>query len=246
MLRSRTLLALLFALPLSLAAQTSHWDYEGKYGTTSWPRLSPENRICGTGHEQAPIDIRGARINKALKPITFGYAAGPMTLVNDGHTIVVTPTPGSYVLFNETRYDLVSFSFHHPSEITVKGKLSDMEVQLLHKSAEGKLLIFSIRLNEGTPNAVIAPLWEHMPKKAGTTDQVKDELNPAGLLPANRAYWTFTGSLTTPPCTEGVQWVVFEDEKDISRDQLKAFAALFKFNSRTLQNPHGRKIQAFE
>lgn len=246
MLRTRTMLALFIALPLSLAAQSAHWDYAGKTGPDAWPKLSPEYRTCGTGHEQSPMDIRGARLNKTLKPITFGYIASPMSLVNDGHTIVVTPTPGSYILFNDTRYDLVSFSFHRPSEETVKGKLSDMEVQLLHKSAEGKLLILSIRLNEGNPNAVIAPLWEHMPKKAGATDQVKDELNPAGLLPANRAYWTYTGSLSTPPCTEGVQWIVFEDEKEISRDQIKAFSTLFKFNARPLQNPHGRKIEAFE
>lgn len=241
------LLALLFALPLVLAAQSApNWDYTGKLGPEAWHKLSPEYRACGTGREQSPIDIRGARIDKNLKPITFGYIAGPMSLTNNGHTIEVTPAPGNYIIYNDTRYDLVQFHFHRPSEETVLGHLSDMELHLVHKSAEGQYLVLSVRLNEGAPNAVIAALWDKMPRKPGDTTKVSDLLNPTGLLPMNRAYWAFMGSLTTPPCTEGVQWIAFEEEKELSREQIKAFTTLYKFNARPLQNPHGRKIQAFE
>ncbi len=238
--------ALILAWPLLGAAQSAPWAYEGKTGPAAWAKLSPDYRACASGREQSPIDIRGARIDKALKPITFGYIATTMTVTNNGHTIEVEPAPGSYILYNDTRYDLVQFHFHHPSEETVLGHLSDMEIHLVHKSAEGKLLVLSVRINEGAPNAVIASLWEKMPKKAGETVKITSELNPSGLLPVNRAYWAFMGSLTTPPCTEGVQWIAFEQEKELSRVQIKAFATLYKFNARPLQNPHGRKIAAFE
>jgi carbonic anhydrase len=250
MIRMRLAPAFLLALPLALTAQSAPqsapWSYSGKTGPAYWPKLSPDYAVCGEGHEQSPIDIRGAHLNKALKPITFGYIASPASITNNGHTIEVTPAPGSYILFNDTRYDLIHFDFHRPSEHTVKGKLSDMEIHLLHKSAEGKLLVLSVRINEGNPNAVIAYLWAHLPQKPGETEKVSEMINPGGMLPVNRAYWTYKGSLTAPPCTEGVRWIVFEDEKELSRDQIKVFSALFKFNSRTLQNPHGRKIEAFE
>jgi len=121
-------------------------------------------------------------------------------------------------------------------------------VELLHKSADGKLAVVEVRLGEevGSPNAVLATLWEHLPKTAGQTDKVTDLVNAGGLLPADRGYWTYSGSLATPPCTEGVRWFVFEQEISIGRDQLRAFAALFKINSRPLQDAHGRHIEANE
>ncbi len=242
----------LISLPLTLAGQAAstesgaHWDYTGKLGPAAWPKLSREYKTCGTGKQQSPIDIHNAKLNKALKPIEFHYIAGPMSLVNNGHTVQVNVAPGSYMIANGTRYDLVQFHFHHPSEETVKGKLSDMVVHLVHKSADGKLAVIAIRLNEGAPNAVLATLWEHLPKTNGATDKTSENVNAAGLLPVDRGYWTYTGSLTVPPCTEGVQWFVFEQEKELSREQLRAFAALYKFNARPLQNPHGRKIEASE
>ena len=247
-LRALLLFTSLIAFPLTLSAQDAGaaWDYTGKRGPEAWAKLDPAYKACSAGKEQSPLDIRNAKRNKALKPIEFHYIAGQATLENTGHTVKVTVAPGSYMIANGTRYDLVQFHFHHPSEETVKGKLSDMVVHLVHKSADGKLAVIAIRLNEGAPNAVLASLWEHLPTKVGATDKTSEEINAAGLLPADRSYWTYTGSLTTPPCTEGVQWFVFEQEKELSREQLRAFAALYKFNSRPLQNPHGRKIEASE
>jgi carbonic anhydrase len=169
-----------------------------------------------------------------------------MTLVNNGHTVQVTPAPGSYIVADGVRYDLVQFHFHHPGEEAVKGKLPDMTIHLVHKSADGKLAVIAVRLNEGNANAVLAGLWPHLPKTAGATDKMTDEMSPAGLLPTDRGYWTYEGSLTAPPCTEGVRWFVFEQEAELSRDQLRSFAALYKVNSRMLQSTHGRKIEASE
>jgi carbonic anhydrase len=235
-------------MTVKTAAQTTPWDYEGKRGALVWGKLDPSYKVCSHGHEQSPIDIRGARLNKALQPIEFHYIAGPVRLENDGHTIVVRVDPGSYIVAGGVRYDLVQFDFHHPGETPVKGKLTDMDVELLHKSADGKLAIVEVRLGEqvGNPNAVLATLWAHLPKTAGQIEKVTDLVSAGGLLPADRGYWTYTGSLTTPPCTEGVRWFVFEEEISISRDQLRQFGAMFKINSRPLQDAHGRRIEANE
>jgi carbonic anhydrase len=233
-----------------LSAQTvTPWDYEGKRGALDWGKLDPAYKACSQGHQQSPVDIRGAKLNKALQPIEFHYSAGPVTLEHNGHTILVHVNPGSYIVAGGVRYDLVQFHFHHPAEEAVKGKLTDMDVHLVHKSADGKQAVVAIRLSEDIttpPNAVLASLWPHLPNKAGTTEKVTEMVNPGGLLPADRGYWTYMGSLTVPPCTEDVRWFILEQEVTLSRDQLRSFAYLFKINSRPLQDLHGRRIEANE
>ncbi len=230
------------------AAQTAPWEYEGKRGELNWGKLDPAYQACSKGHEQSPIDIRGAHLNKALQPIEFHYIAGSVRLENDGHTIVAYVNPGSYIVAGGVRYELVEFDFHHPGEEPVRGKLSDMSVHLVHRSADGKLAILAVRLVEdaGNPNAVLAALWPHLPKTAGATEKVDELVSAGGLLPTDRGYWSYTGSLTTPPCTEGVRWFVFEQDLSLSRDQLRVFASLFRINSRNLQEAHGRRIEANE
>jgi carbonic anhydrase len=253
-MRFPALAALLLGFTTCAVAQTTPptgapWDYEGKRGTLEWGKLDPAYKACSHGHEQSPIDIRGARLNPALKPIEFHYISGPVTLEHNGHTIVVHVDPGSYIVAGGVRYDLVQFHFHHPGEEAVHGKLTDMNIHLVHKSADGKLAVIAIRLSEDRttpPNAVLSALWPHLPTTPGATQKVTDFVNPGGLLPPDRGYWTYIGSLTAPPCTEGVRWFIFEQEMTISRDQLRAFAALFKINSRPLQDPHGRRIEADE
>lgn len=224
----------------------AEWEYSGKRGPLNWAHLDPAYEACGKGKEQSPLDIRGAHLDKALKPIEFHYISGTMTLTNTGKTVQVTPPPGSYMIANGVRYDLVQFHFHHPGEEAVKGKLPDMDIHFVHKSADGKLAVLAVRLNEGNANTVLAGLWPHMPKTVGVTDKTTDEMSPAGLLPQDKGYWTYEGSLTAPPCTEGVQWFVFEEQTEISRDQIQAFGRLYKINSRGVQAAHGRKIQASE
>ena len=233
---------------IAAAQTTAHWDYEGKNGPLRWGKLDPAYSACSQGHEQSPIDIHGAHLNKALQPIEFHYTSGPVTLEHNGHTIVVHVNPGSYIVAEGVRYDLVQYHFHHPSEEAVRGKLSDMVVHLLHKSADGKQAVVAVRLKENMdqPNAVLATLWQHLPKTTGATEKVTDFVNAGGLLPADRGYWTYTGSLTVPPCTEGVRWFVLEEEMGVSRDQLRTFTSIFRMNSRSLQDAHGRRIEANE
>jgi carbonic anhydrase len=241
---------LVFGLAASVSGAQSgaHWDYYGKTGPLAWGRLDPAYQACSKGHEQSPINIRGAHLNKGLLPIEFHYIAGAATLENTGNTIVVHVVPGSYIMAGGIRYDLQQFEFHHPGETAVNGKLADLNVELLHKSADGKMAIIEERMvmDRSNPNAVLAMLWPHLPKKAGATEKVTDMVNPGGFLPADRGYWTYVGSLPTPPCTEGVRWFLFENDLTLSLEQLRVFEIMFRMNSRPLQDPHGRHIEANE
>lgn len=248
-MRFRALLSMSVAMAAPAWAQTTaHWDYYGKTGPLGWGHLDPAYRLCSQGKEQSPIDIRGAHLNKALQPIEFHYMAASAEVENNGHTVVVNVKPGSYIMANGVRYDLQQFHFHHPGEEAVNGKLTDMDIHLVHKSADGKLAVLAVRLTEdmGAPNATLAALWPHLPAAAGKTEAVSDMIDPGGLLPADRGYWTYMGSLTVPPCTEGVRWFVFEQPVTISRSQLRTFAAIYKINSRPLQDKNGRRIEANE
>ncbi len=240
---------LVFGAAAVAAAQSgASWDYSGKTGPLNWGKLDPAYKACSQGHEQSPIDIRGAHLNKSLQPIEFHYIAGPVKLENTGNTVRVYVDSGSYIVFDGVRYELQQFHFHHPSEEAVKGKLTDMVVHLVHKSADGRFAVIAVRfsMERGDPNAVLAALWPSLPSKAGQTTKIADMINAGGFLPADRGYWTYMGSLTAPPCTEGVRWFVFEDVLSISRSQLRAFTSLIPMNSRPLQDTHGRKIEANE
>jgi carbonic anhydrase len=233
---------------MAAAQTTASWSYTGRTGPVGWGRLDPAYSACSKGREQSPIDIRHARLDTALQPIQFHYIGGPVTLENNGNTVEVHVDPGSYIVVGGVRYDLIQFHFHHPSEHAVKGKLADMEIHFVHRSADGKLAVVAVLLNEDRdfPNATLSTLWEHLPATVGATEKITDMVDPAGLLPADRGYWSYTGSLTAPPCTEEVRWFVFQQQVSISRGQLQAFANLFKNNARSLQDPHGRRIEASE
>jgi carbonic anhydrase len=236
---------LLASASLAAAQSTAHWSYEGKTGPIVWSKLDPAYQACNKGHEQSPIDIRGAHINKALEPVEYHYLSGGVTVVNNGHALQVNVHPGSYIVTGGVRYDLIQFHFHSPSEEAIRGKFADMDVHLVHKSADGKLLVIAVRFlrDQDIPNALLATLTDNLPKKEGKEVVVTDMINPGGLLPADRGYYTYTGSLTTPPCTEGVRWIVYEQEMTMSRTQYRAFQSLYKINSRPLQDAHGRRIE---
>lgn len=248
-MRHTAIAVLVLGFAAVCVAQTgANWSYEGKTGPLVWGKLNPAYQACSKGHEQSPLDMRGARLNKALEPIEFHYIAGSMMLENTGRGIVAHVNRGSWIVAGGMRYDLVELDFHHPSEHPVKGKLSDMEVDLVHRSAEGKMAIVAVRLNEdrGNPNALLATLWEHLPKTAGATEKVSDMVSAGALLPGDRGYWTYLGSELTPPCSEGVRWFVFEQDISMSRAQLQVFQSLYRMNTRPVQDTHGRKIEANE
>jgi carbonic anhydrase len=248
-MRPSFLVAFVFAFATFSAAQNgANWTYEGKTGPLMWGKLDPSYTACSKGHEQSPIDIHGARLNKSLEPLEFHFIAGPVTLENTGRGIVAHVDPGSTMTADGVRYNLDELDFHHPSEHPVKGKLSDMEVDMVYRSDDGKTAVVAVRLNQDRdyPNALLATLWEHLPARPGTSTKVTDMVSAGGLLPTDRGYWTYRGSELTPPCTEGVRWFVFEEDLSMSRNQMRAFASLFKMNTRPVQDEHGRKIEANE
>lgn len=239
---------LLVSTTLSAAQSGAKWSYEGKTGPLAWGRLDPAYRACSNGLEQSPLDIRSTHPDKNLQPLQFHYVAGPVTLVNTGHGIQAQVDPGSTLTANGVRYNLVELDFHSPSEHPVKGKLADMEVDLIHRSDDGKEAIVAVRLNQdrGFPNALLSSLWPQLPAKANTSAKVTDMVSAGGLLPSDHSYWTYIGSEVAPPCTESVRWFVLAQELSISRDQFRAFYRLYKMNTRPAQNPHGRRIESNE
>lgn len=247
-MRLCAVLALGLGLATTATAQQPTWTYQGRTGPLNWGKLEPASRACADGHAQSPIDIRGARLNTALEPLKFHFLTGPVTLENTGNTIVAHIRPGGTFVGEGVTYQLEQLVFHHPSEHAVKGTLTDMDVDLMFHSNDGKQAAISVRLavEQGTANAAIATLWEHLPSTPGARAEITDTLNAGGLLPADRSFWAYTGSLTVPPCTEGVRWYVMEQPVSISREQLRQFVAIFRIASRPLQDRNGRKIEAQE
>lgn len=220
------------------------WTYEGKTGTAQWAKLSADYAKCGNGERQSPIDIRDT-ISADLPPIRFAYKPVPLSIVDDGHTIRVnTPDAGQITLDGE-EYDLLQFHFHKPSEEKINGKSYDMVAHLVHKSKTSKLAVVAVLLQAGAENKLIRTLWNNLPLDQDVPIN-KDEVNidPTLLLPSSRSYFTYSGSLTTPPCSEGVLWLVLKTPAAISSEQIASFGKIYKNNARPTQPSHGRIIKA--
>ena len=225
------------------AAHEVHWDYAGDAGTERWGALRPDFAACAEGRQQSPIDIRdGARLD--LEPIEFSYAAAPLRVVDTGHTIQVNVDGGRHIVVNGRRYDLKQFHFHKPAEERIDGRSYDMVAHLVHKDLDGRLAVVAVLFESGTENAFIRKLWPYLPLERGpetVMPDVKVELDK--LLPESRTYYTYMGSLTTPPCTEGVLWIVMKTPVQISPDQVAVFSRLYPMNARPIQAANGRFIK---
>ena len=239
--------AVLTPLP-SLAQWKTPWTYDGAAGPEHWGDLDPDYAACKTGQQQSPIDIRGAQ-RADLPAIRFEYKSGPLKyLINNGKTIRVNyhdaPGAGNFLVAGGTSYRLTQFHFHRPSEETVNGKPYDMEVHLMHESSGGKRAGVTVFLKAGESNATVQKLWDHMPQAEGKEQDIPGaEVDPAGLLPHNSAYFTYLGSRTAPPCTEGVIWFVLKKPVEVSPAQIAAFARLYPHDVRPVQPHNGRAIQ---
>ncbi len=224
----------------------SPWGYEGREGPEHWAGLSKEYSVCGTGTRQSPIDI-DETIQAGLEPIHFDYKNVRLEILNNGHTIQVNRGEGSSITVDGEKFELLQFHFHTPSENTVAGKPFDMDVHLVHKSAKGQLAVVGVFLKSGRENAVIAKLWEHMPGHAGDKKKVSSvSIDAADLLPADRSFSRFNGSLTTPPCSEGVKWFVMKTPVEISAAQVEQFAKVIGDNARPTQPLNDRFVLSNE
>jgi len=232
----------------SRAQWKTHWTYEGATGAEHWGDLDPEYAACKVGKEQSPIDIRN--VEKAELPaLRFEYKSGPLKfLINNGYTIRVNyhdiPGSGSFLIVGDKRYQLTQFHFHRPSEEYIHGKPYDMEVHLMHAASDGKVAGVTVFLKAGRANTTIQQILDHMPKTEGKEQEIAGvEVNPAELLPHDPAYYTYMGSVTAPPCTEGVTWFVLKTPVEISPEEIDAFAKLYPHDVRPIQPLNGRVVK---
>lgn len=226
------------------------WAYAGPRGPEHWGALDPQYALCGSGKAQSPIDIRAAQ-RAALPPLRFDYQRRPIGYVtNNGAAIRVNyhdaPGSGDYLLVGTRRYQLTQFHFHRPSEETIEGKRYAMVLHLMHRADDGEVAGVAVLLVAGRPNAALAPLWQHLPAQEGQLAVPGLELDPADLLPAARGYYTYLGSQTAPPCSEGVRWFVLKTPVEVSAAQIAAYARLYPHDVRPLQPRNGRSIQVSE
>jgi carbonic anhydrase len=220
---------------------SSHWSYEGETGPIHWGSLDPSYKLSDTGKEQSPVDITGSTVSELIQ-LKLSYKPTPLNIVNNGHTIQVNYEAGNTVQLNEKEYSLLQFHFHTPSEHTVKTEHFPMEMHLVHKNDDGELGVVGVFIEEGSKNEIIEKIWKQMPSESGHVDS-KDTVNVQGLLPENLEYHQYHGSLTTPPCSEGVYWIVLSTPIQASTAQVDVFKDLFKFNNRPVQPINDRQIK---
>jgi carbonic anhydrase len=221
----------------------AEWGYSGPDGPSHWGELSPEYSTCKMGREQSPINIGGGE-STTLPPIRFDYKSVPLKLVNNGHTVQVNYATGSTITVGADQYELKQLHFHRPSEDKISGHTFDMEIHLVHANARGELAVIAVLVEKGAANKAIQNIWAAIPKGPGPEREIRgSQTNASDFLPANSAYFTYRGSLTTPPCTEGVTWFVLKTPITISAEQVKAFGAAFRPNARPVQSLGSRLVK---
>jgi carbonic anhydrase len=226
------------------AADTTHWDYEGHRGPEHWGELTPAYATCRLGTQQSPVNIVKAH-KTHLPPLQVDYQNSPLHIVNNGHTIQVNFAPGSHITVADQTYQLVQMHFHVPSEEQIEGKTYDMVAHLVHRNREGKLAVVAVLFQQGREHAGLAQLHTHLPPQKGSEETSQHiMINASRMLPETLGYYTYEGSLTTPPCSEGVTWYVLRQPVELSAAQYAQFSSLYRHNARPIQPAHGRLIRA--
>ncbi len=221
----------------------AHWSYEGDTGPAHWGDLSPDFALCKTGKEQSPIDIDTASVQPGnLGPIEFHYRPlNGFQVINNGHTFKVPVDNGSYAVIGGKRYDLLQFHFHVPSEHTIDGEHVAMVAHLVHKAADGQLGVIGVLMSEGAANPALTPVWQHLPQDEGKASG-SATVDIMSMLPADKTYYNYSGSLTTPPCSEGVNWNVLKNTASVSSAQVDAFTRAFPKSARPVQPLNDRVV----
>ena len=221
----------------------AQWGYSGDIGPAHWGDLSADYALAKTGKQQSPIDIvPGAP--EEMPAITFDYHPTKIDLVYNGHTVEEMDDHESAIEIDGDRYVLQQFHFHSPSEHTVNGRHSEMEMHLVHKDGNGRLAVVSVMLQQGAENAAFGPIWSDKPTDANRKRESTVQVDVAKLLPADRGYYRYDGSLTTPPCSEGVLWLVLRQSVQLSKGQIDAFRAVISGNNRPVPPLNGRTVKS--
>lgn len=220
----------------------AHWSYTGDSGPAHWGDLSPAYILAKTGKRQSPIKIVNASM-RILPDIVFDYNSTSINILNNGHTIEVVYDTGSSILVDGTKYELAQFHFHSPSEHTIEGRHADIEMHLVHKDSQGNLAVVGVMIDSGKHNDAFEPFWSLLPETEGPAWWIIDvSVNADTLLPRERGYYRYDGSLTTPPCSEGVKWFVLREHVELSAEQVQTFRSIIKDNNRPVQPLNGREV----
>ena len=248
MRQMRYLLSVFTVLSLSCTAAFStehlqtHWAYSGEKGPENWAKIQKEFVLCKDGSTQSPINLSDL-VGADLEPITLSYQPFAPNMINTGHTVQVNVPEGNRFSIGEDVFQLVQFHFHTPSEHRIASKAFPMEVHFVHKRLDGVLGVIGVMVEEGEPHAEIARIWPYIPTQPGAAKQVADiMIDATKLLPKEMRYYRLMGSLTTPPCSEGVNWFILQDPITASKGQIAAFRKLFPMNARPLQHENHRLI----
>jgi len=228
-----------------------HWTYEGNTGPSQWGVLSPEFSTCGEGTSQSPIDITGAE-SVTLSELNSEFGAAELMIVhhehmadaiNNGHTIQINYTDGATIETEGKVYELHQYHFHGPSEHTVDGEHFPMEMHLVHQAEDGAFAVIGVFIEEGAHNAAFDPIWSNLPGQQGVENHFEHiTVDVDDLLPEGRTTYRYEGSLTTPPCSEEVQWFLGTEAIQLAADQIAAFTAIVEDNNRPVQPLNGRAL----
>jgi carbonic anhydrase len=236
------IIVVLCMISIVLAGEKAHWGYSGHEGPEHWGKLDPKYSLCSEGKNQSPVNLTGM-IESDLPPITINYKSGGNEILNNGHTIQVNYNPGSTIKVNGNEFELKQFHFHSPSENTIEGHSYPMEAHFVHADKEGNLAVIAVMFKAGEKNAELEKAWAHMPENVGKKGALPKTVDANILLPHDHDYYRFNGSLTTPPCSEGVWWLVMKHFHTASKEQIDKFAhAMHHPNNRPVQPANARAI----
>jgi carbonic anhydrase len=216
------------------------WTYEGATGPEHWAQLGGKASLCGTGARQSPLDISGVTKPQSSS-VVLNYNSVQATIQNTGKTVRITPQNGGGLVLDGVNYPLKYIEFHSPSEHAIGGHRSTLESQFVHENAKGETVIVAVLYDVGVADPMLGSLWTYLPTDPGQPIPLADLLiNAQDLLPATEDFYAYSGSLTTPPCTEGVTWMIYSSPLSISTEQADAFARLVGPNARPMQQRHDR------
>lgn len=216
-----------------------HWGYEGDGRPENWGELQSDFKMCQLGLEQTPIDLRDG-VRGDVGSVEYDYRPLQLRMVNNGHTVQLNADAGSTCMIGNTRYELLQLHLHHPSEHLLAGKAFDLECHLVHRSSAGALAVVGVFIRPGAENTAMKAFFDSMPDKAGPELKASGTLDVAAILPKSGGYFRYMGSLTTPPCSEGLTWTVYKEPIEASAAQIRKFAALFQSNARPVQQRNRR------
>ncbi|BBC35532.1 hypothetical protein SGFS_068260 [Streptomyces graminofaciens] len=224
----------------------AHWGYEGADGPANWATLAEDFEACEAGKEQSPIDLDddGAHVVEAAvdKAVTIDYKPVTAELVNNGHSIQANVSAGSEIVIDGTSYDLKQFHFHLPSEHTEEGEHTAMEVHFVHADKDGDLAVVGVLMEEKAGKSAFSDLLAGLPGEEGETRRIEGEIDLTAFLPGDRDQYQYDGSLTTPPCAEGVKWTVLKEPVTVAPDEVAAYKELFPKSNRPTQPLNDREI----